>query len=382
MNASTVRSTCLTLLLPSLLAFAVPTSAADFRVTRYDDPSPGACLATDCSLREATIAASATNDSDRILLSAGRYDLTRAGIDEDAGLTGDLDVRGDVEILGAGATMTTVDANGIDRVFDFKVFGGSSSARLEDVAITGGVISGGNGGGISMVIGADLTIERSEIHDNSNGGNGGGAVHFNVGSVVTVRDSTFRNNIGGGIHAVQGEVQIFNSTFSNNDGAELQMSDATGYCNHCSFRDTLPDASAEIWVINNGDLQLANTVVIGECLAATGGSITSFGGNLESPGAVCDLDQATDQDGVVSHGLGTLADNGGPTRTLLPSATSPAVSGANDAFCPPTDQRGAARPETNCDAGAVERVTARPRTPIFADGFEQRNGGAWSLFLP
>lgn len=380
MNASTSRSTCLTLLLPSLFAFAVAASAADFRVTRYDDPNPGACLATDCSLREAAIAASATNDSDRILLSAGRYDLTRAGIDEDAGLTGDLDVRGDVEILGAGATMTTIDANGIDRVFDFEPFGATGLPHLEDLSITGG--SSDSAAAISMRSGSELTVDRCDIHDNSNDVSNLGAVRLGVGSVIVVRDSTIRANFGGGIAVTQGEVQIFNSTFSDNEGFELQMTGATGYCNHCTFRDSTVSPSAEIFVTGNGDLQIANSAVIGECAVATGGSITSFGGNLESPGTGCDLDHATDQDGVATHGFDSLADNGGPTRTLLPSATSPAVSGANDAFCPPTDQRGAARPETNCDAGAVERVTARPRTPIFADGFEQRNGGAWSLFLP
>jgi hypothetical protein len=33
-------------------------------------------------------------------------------------------------------------------------------------------------------------------------------------------------------------------------------------------------------------------------------------------------------------------------------------------------------------SGAVERVTPRPLTPIFADGFQQRSGGARSLFVP
>jgi hypothetical protein len=374
----------LRVLLPLLaLAAGLPggARATDYTVTRYDDPVPGACLATDCSLREATIAASATNDSDRIFLSAGRYDLNRTGIDEDAGLTGDLDVRGDVEILGAGATMTIIDANAIDRVLDFAPFG-ESSARLEDVAVTGGLADSGGGGAISMGIGLDLTIERCEIHDNSNGVNNLGAIQFNVGSVLIVRGSTIRDNLGGGISVVQGEVQLFNATFSNNDGVELQMTGATGYCNHCSFRDTTASVSSEIYVSSNGDLQLANTALIGECLVDSGGSITSFGGNLESPGTGCDLDHATDQDGVVSHGFGALADNGGPTRTFLPSAVSPAISGANDAFCPPTDQRGADRPATNCDSGAVERITPRPLTPIFADGFQQRSGGAWSLFVP
>ena len=51
--------------------------------------------------------------------------------------------------------------------------------------------------------------------------------------------------------------------------------------------------------------------------------------------------------------LGALADNGGPTRTLLPAATSPAAGIGKG--CPPTDQRGKARKVPDgCTAGAVE----------------------------
>lgn len=50
--------------------------------------------------------------------------------------------------------------------------------------------------------------------------------------------------------------------------------------------------------------------------------------------------------------LGPLADNGGPTRTILPGAGSPAIGAAAD--CPPTDQRGEPRDTASCTAGAVE----------------------------
>ena len=109
------------LLRPLILVLAVlclPAAgfAVDLVVTRYDDPVPGGCdnlgphETWDCSLREAVIASVALPTDDRILLSAGTYELTRAGADEDDGLTGDLDVLGNLEILGPGATMTVIDA--------------------------------------------------------------------------------------------------------------------------------------------------------------------------------------------------------------------------------------------------------------------------------
>jgi hypothetical protein len=50
--------------------------------------------------------------------------------------------------------------------------------------------------------------------------------------------------------------------------------------------------------------------------------------------------------------LGALADNGGPTKTMLPSAQS--LAPGTGKGCPATDQRGHARPANNCAAGAVE----------------------------
>ncbi len=59
-------------------------------------------------------------------------------------------------------------------------------------------------------------------------------------------------------------------------------------------------------------------------------------------------------DGIVFDDamLAPLADNGGPTPTLMPPPNSVAIGlGAN---CPSTDQRGEPRPTDSCTAGAVE----------------------------
>ncbi len=73
--------------------------------------------------------------------------------------------------------------------------------------------------------------------------------------------------------------------------------------------------------------------------------------------------------------LGSLADNGGPTQTMLPGSGSTAI---NAVACLPdvtTDQRGKLRPDaasaglaTPCDIGAVEVGSLNDL--IFANGFE------------
>jgi hypothetical protein len=58
-------------------------------------------------------------------------------------------------------------------------------------------------------------------------------------------------------------------------------------------------------------------------------------------------------------GLALLGDHGGPTPTIVPDATSPAVDAIPTASCPaPVDQRGVHRPKgPACDIGAVERAS-------------------------
>ena len=70
------------------------------------------------SLREAIIAANNTAGADQITLQAETYTLTLGGTGEDAAMTGDLDILDTLTIVGAGSGSTTIDAAGIDRVFE------------------------------------------------------------------------------------------------------------------------------------------------------------------------------------------------------------------------------------------------------------------------
>jgi hypothetical protein len=92
------------------------------------------------SLREAVIAANAGNGAQNILVPAGTYTLTLTGEDEDASLTGDLDLTGHVHIMGAGDGDTILDGNASDRLLD--------------------VLSGAN---VSV---SDLTIQNGRTGDN------------------------------------------------------------------------------------------------------------------------------------------------------------------------------------------------------------------------
>ncbi len=73
---------------------------------------------------------------------------------------------------------------------------------------------------------------------------------------------------------------------------------------------------------------------------------------------------STNSSATLDASLGALADNGGPTQTILPVACSPAIGQVPPGttlnrvqVCPGTDQRGNSRPgagETDCTIAAVE----------------------------
>src|SRR5919198_3141043 len=144
----------------ALLAFAVALAAAaraqaaTFVVTRTDDPAPAACD-SDCSLREAVIAANASPEGDTIELLAGHVRLARAGAGENAAATGDLDLATSVVLTGKGARASYVDASGLDRVFDIRPGG---TVLLADLTVTGGAADGDGG---AIVSAGALTLLRA-----------------------------------------------------------------------------------------------------------------------------------------------------------------------------------------------------------------------------
>jgi len=89
----------------------------------------------------------------------------------------------------------------------------------------------------------------------------------------------------------------------------------------------------------------------------------------------CDLDESTDSQRESNDPLlGDLADNGGPTETLLPASDSPLVNAVQPQSCQSdgahgvsVDQRGFPRPapgHLRCDIGAVEIETETVPLPL------------------
>ena len=339
--------------------------------------------------------------------SRGTYTLTMEGAGEDFAVSGDLDITepGDDHRRRYGSHV--IDANELDRAF--HVF---ASLNLSDLTIKNGFAS--PGGAVLVNLYASITAGRFEdnrttslmsqmkpaarslsawkvsadITQSQFARNfayfGGGAVANTFASSFSITDSTFSSNSshhGGGALVSQrrlsyhyeqhvrgqqrrhrrgdpqqfqfrrgdkqhlcgelcsqsrrdrcppGTITVNNSTFSGNTASGLG--------------DTLGDQPAQ-----GGELQVGNSILSGPGFDNCDGSVADLGNNLSWP--IENNCPGTQDD----PRLDTLADNGGPNKTMALLTGSPAIDAGNNETCAATDQRGVTRPQGEaCDIGAFE----------------------------
>ncbi|HUE75030.1 MAG TPA: choice-of-anchor Q domain-containing protein [Pirellulaceae bacterium] len=229
------------------------------------DANPGDGLAVDAfgftSLRAAIMEANALAGEDRIELPAGTFALTRSAPNENGAVWGDLDIRDDVIIVGAGAALTTIDAAGVnERIFEVlasSIARASTRFMLDGVTLTGGVanhldqnadkggalrLEGGTvatltncffvgnraptggapfhrvGTGGAIHSEGNLTIDNCRFENNTATGFGGALNLNGIGVLATIRNTTFAENsagFGGAIRMTR-SVVVENSTFVGN----------------------------------------------------------------------------------------------------------------------------------------------------------------------
>jgi hypothetical protein len=345
----------------------------------------------------------------QINLPAGKYKLTVKGNNEDACATGDLDITGDVTILGAGSKTTVIDAQNIDRVVHVQK---DATASISDVTLThgraygqpiGNVVAGGgirsygtlsltrcvishcrandDGGGLYLQSGPTLPIGAATLVDcyivsNTAGQNGGGIESAQPS--VTITNCTIAKNLaaaqqvgdngfdarGGGISVGAGFIgstpatilTVSNSTVSGNKsrGGGGGVTAALGALFtvemvHCTVAFNTAKGAEGIEMAGLGKMTIANCLLYKNDHNCTG-PITSLGGNVEL-GQQCafgagDLNFANSK-------LAPLKMNGGATPTHALKKGSAAIGAGNAANCLPTDQRGQPR-KPACDSGAFE----------------------------
>jgi hypothetical protein len=335
---------------------APPAVAATYTVNTTGDPVGTGCTGGTCSLRQAITATNGGAGGDTIVLPAARIVLS----------LGILSVDKPVTIAGAGTRVSIVDANSTSGIINFSAAaspsavqdvtftgGRSSSApgvvndatlRLTAVAVTGIVATNFAAGGIYNGNTGSLTLERSLVSGNSVATVGAGIYNLNA---LTVVNSTISGNTantsgstweGGGIYT-DGTATIVNSTVTGNS-ANRGGGISVGSFSTATLQNTIVAENVATGVGQPGNCRFS-------------GTLTSQGGNLEDTNT-CNLVQATDLRNT-APALGPLQDNAGPTDTRALVLGSLAIDRGGATGCPPTDQRGVARPQQGgCDIGAYE----------------------------
>ncbi len=321
------------------------------------------------------------------------------------------DVAGDGVLDGQGFTITqTCPENRV-----LHIVGDTGHTTIQNVTITGGesVFSagdgGGNGGGgIQSAVETGLTVIDSTFTGNATC-EGGGGIEMDYSGELAVSGSTFTNNVadyGGALTTYKGgSISMLNSTVTDNSavgdaggistyGADLTLV-YTDVTNNAIGAVVPLDCEAGSNAVGSADVHAAdlaaadNLYVDGtfhtfanivaqpaggndNCSIASGDSA----GYNYADDTSCTFDDATDNAASTNDPmLGTLADNGGPTQTLLPETGSPVIDAIPHVSCGNgddlvqtvvlSDQRDFGRPEVsggNCDIGAVE-VQPTPPTP-------------------
>ena len=254
--------------------------------------------------------------------------------------------------------------------------GGNATARLSNCMLDGNMAI--NGGGIyNETANGNPSLRVTNCTFSGNTAELGGGLYARGDSsgsgTVAVSNCTFSTNdaeFGGGILVIDALVAVQNSTLSANTATgegggiyhgvtDASVSAALTLLNCTLSGNSSPSAGA---LLNDGangpsSVTLANTLFnIGSSGANIinlgSGVITSQGHNLSSDNAGGFLNASGDLPNTPAQ-LGSLASNGGPTRTHALLSGSAAINAGNNANAPPLDQRSYSRVGVS-DIGAYE----------------------------
>ena len=304
-----------------------------------------------------------------------------------AGGTGGNDIGGAAGNGGRGGKGG--DGGGVGGISNNGTLSVASSTISGNTTGAGG--NGGNGGvgtnsgglpgigGNSTSVGViknlgTLTIASSTVVGNTGGAGGGGGVFGSSAYGNGGNGGNGGNAVGGGSIANGGTLSVASSTISGNTGGAGGTGGANGFSayngNFINYNNGSNGARGTGGGIQNtGTATLLTTIVANSPSGADCfGTIIDSGYNIADD-ATCGFTGAgsVNASTTLKASLGALAGNGGPTQTILPSGTSPAVRAiplGTARLCPTTDQRGIISGiGGNCTIGAVQ-VDPRPSQTV------------------
>ena len=370
-----------------ILLVTTNSMAKVYDVTETSDwpvPLPG------YSLRQALNAANEDAQVDVINIPEGIYTLYMSGADEDNNVSGDLDVKNNLFIVGKGPEKTFIDGSGITRVLHIVQAG--VSVGLVNLTIQNGKVTNSHNQahGAGILNKGSLSLYNVGIKNNTNAAdnNFGGGI-YNDG-VLTITNATLSGNqalSGGAIYtnnsaqtgiersllvnnrassrasAIEsyGSLQVTNTTVDGNVstyGSAIHLAFGTADISFCTITNNTPGTASAALELGLASLNLHQTL-----LAANQSTdaikrncsykIADATYNLEDANT-CGFSTATNLVNTDPK-LGPLQDNGGPTQTRALAAGSPAIDYVKINTGVIVDQRGFTRPVGPwADIGAYE----------------------------
>jgi CSLREA domain-containing protein len=335
MKKLSVFSLCIVIILlgpgSSLTAYATPATPT-FTVNSTADivgyPGNTSCETVPgngiCTLRAAIMAANHLPvGGATIKIPPGTYTISIPPSNADDEASGDFNLTKNMSLVGDGNLFTTLDGNGLDRVFTIAastvvsisgVTIESGNARVSPASHLGGGVynkgtltlsddiitanSADQGGGIyttgSMTLNATLVNANNTASQIENSGGGimmlnNADVTINASSIVANTIPGMFGSVGAGIYCVSAKLSITNTTIKANS-----MSGSTGgskggglYSSECtvtiqgstiSGNSTTEEGGG---IVNSGSLAsllMVNSTVYGNFASAAGGGIVNDGG--------------------------------------------------------------------------------------------------------
>ena len=313
---------------------------------------------SDLTVRRTTFRKNRLNEDDGMgagIFKAGGSDLSvfDSTFKENSFAAGD-NAGGGIAVTGFGAVANIVRTQFVGNVVNQggAVLVDAATATINNSTLHKNIAGEGFGGGVRIEDNSIVTIRNSTLSRNE-AGDGGGGISITDSSSLDLSNSTLSGNIavnyGGGIDAYNGPLGSFsNTTFTKNvtDSDGDGLGDGGGF--HTDFTDFDVKNVISVKNMDKGPGKTPN------CHAFSDDDITSMGGNVFGDITGCEglFNEPGDAKNKDAK-LGSLANNGGPTKTHSLKPSSPAIDRGRPG-CPPTDQRGAKR--KNCDSGSYEFV--------------------------
>lgn len=299
--------------------------------------------------------------------------------------SGEIPLNQNVTIDGSSlSSPVQVNGNHSSRIFDLA---GGTTVTLNSIVITNGYSTNGNSGGaIQIQNGGSLTLTNCTLAGNSTDNTGLGGAIYNDGTLALAACTLAGNasTSGGGIED-DSICSLTDCTLANNvavhDGGAIEVYTGQMTLKQCTLSGNSSGDADGAFDLIGGTADVVNTILAnnGGDILATGGILTFNGTNIVT--TIDDSGSFEVNGGFISGNplLGPLANNGGPTLTMMPQDGSPAINAGvtADAAGITYDQRGPGFPRVvgpAVDIGAIEVQTVAVNTPFLITGDQLTNG--------